>query len=378
MSSTREGGCWEKEAVGELAGPSRSEFLSRLSHELRTPMNAILGFAQLLEQEPMSPEGREDLAQIRKAGQHLLGLINDVLDLSAVDADQMPLSIEAVRLDDAMAEAAARLRPLFESRGIRLEGLASTVGKSVQADRQRLAQVLVNLLTNAANYNRSGGRITLEATPEPGDLICLAISDEGQGISEEKIQRLFTPFDRLGVEETGVEGTGLGLCLSQSLLRAMQGDLAACSVAGEGSTFTLCLPAALPTASSTEPLPGGRRALYVEGDAETAHLIRRILGHRPGLHLSVAPNLVAGLASISNSQPDMLLLDLDLPDGSGESVVRWARTECSLPLIVLSADATPGQAERLVSAGADYYVTKPINMAHFLQVVDHAIPEDAS
>jgi CheY-like chemotaxis protein/nitrogen-specific signal transduction histidine kinase/PAS domain-containing protein len=379
-----------KEAA-ESASRAKSEFLSRMSHEFRTPMNAILGFAQMLELEPLGVEAREDLSQVQKAGDHLLGLINEVLDLSSVDENRLSLSLEPVRLDDLISETVGLLRPLFEASGIRLSGLLSTLKVSVLADRRRLKQVVINLMTNAVKYNRLGGLVSIEVSRRADGIVSLGITDEGQGIPAEKLERLYTPFDRLGAEATGIEGTGLGLAIAHGLVLAMGGQLSVESCPGQGSTFSILLPGA---AADEEAMPQARhegavavassethQILYIEDNESNVQLIRRILSRRENFDLVVARNLAEGLSLLAEALPDVILLDLNLPDGSGEAIVRWVRTELqnpSLPIIVLSADCTAGQAERLIATGADFYITKPLDMNSFLHVLDSAILGDAS
>ncbi len=381
--------------TAERASRAKSEFLSRMSHELRTPMNAILGFAQMLELEPLGNEAQEDLSQVRKAGDHLLGLINEVLDLSAVDEHRLSLSIEPVRLDDLMSETVGLLRPLFEANGIRLSGLLSTLKITVAADRRRLKQVVINLLTNAVKYNRPGGVVLIEVSQNGKGTVLLAITDEGPGIEAAKLERLFTPFDRLGAEVTGIEGTGLGLAITHGLVKAMGGELEVETAPGEGSTFTVHLPSAvIPVAAapSTDTAkedqngvlprkPGSRHILYIEDNESNIELVRRILRRRENVRLDIARNLAEGLSHLSAVLPDVVLLDLNLPDGSGQSIVRWVRTELQnsvLPIIVLSADSTTGQAERLIASGADFYITKPLDMNSFLHILDTATRGTAS
>jgi signal transduction histidine kinase len=241
-------------ADAERANLAKSQFLSRMSHELRTPLNAILGFSQLLEMDQLTPEQLDGVHQIRKGGRHLLDLINEVLDISRIEAGGLSLSLEPVPVAKTLTEAVDLIRPLVDQRGIRIEAPAE-VGDDpcVRADRQRLSQVLLNLLSNAVKYNREEGTVTVAWDETGRSRLRIAVRDTGQGIPPEAMERLFAPFDRLGAEQSGEEGTGLGLALTKTLVEAMGGTIGVDSTVGVGSTFWVELELATDQAAETEP-----------------------------------------------------------------------------------------------------------------------------
>lgn len=374
-----------KEAAEE-ASRAKSVFLSRMSHELRTPLHAILGFGQLLELDELSADQRENAGQIRRAGRHLLDLINGVLDISRVEAGDLTPSIEEVEMSQVLGEVLALVWPLATQAGVTLEPPdEDSRGRVVLADLQRLKQVLLNLLSNAVKYNRPGGRVTVSCGAGGGDRVRIAVTDTGLGIAAESVGRLFTPFDRLGAELGPVEGTGLGLALSKRLVESMNGSIGVETEAGRGSTFWVDLPPALAApAPAREPaavrpvtpaLAGrvGGTVLYVEDNLSNLRLVERILGHRPGVRLVSAMQGGVGWDLARQHLPDLVILDLHLPDVGGDEVLRWLRHDARtqhIPVIVLSADATPQQVARLLAAGASHYLTKPLDVREFLHVLD--------
>jgi PAS domain S-box-containing protein len=373
----------------ERANRAKSEFLSRMSHELRTPLNAILGFGQLLEMDGLEPQHQESVEQILKGGKHLLDLINEVLDIARIESGRMTLSLEPVVLADALSEAIGLIQPLAAEQGIELKAEdARSADSYVRADRQRLKQVLLNLLSNAVKYNRSGGRVIVRCLEVQGEGLRVEVSDQGAGIPREMMDRLFVPFERLGAEGTGVEGTGLGLALSKGLTEAMGGSLGMTSIPGQGSTFFVELPRAEGPVVADEQGAGGRLGapatdgshtlLYIEDNLANLRLIERALDHRPGLILLSAMQGSLGLDLARQHQPDLILLDLHLPDMPGEEVLRHLRGDPRtqrIPVIVISADATPGQIRNLLATGARAYLTKPIDVSRFFEAVDQALAE---
>jgi signal transduction histidine kinase len=383
---------WRDEAALEVARDQardasrlKTEFLSRISHELRTPLNAILGFGQLLQLDDLTEQQRESVDQMLRGGRHLLGLINEVLDISRIETGSLALSLESVDLLEVVTETAELIQPLAAERAIVIHPPSrEDCAWTVHADRQRLKQVLLNLASNAVKYNRHGGSIHLACHATSEGRVGIVVRDTGPGIPADRMERLFMPFDRLGAEQTDVQGTGLGLALSKGLMEAMGGTLTAHSVQGEGTTFTLELAVAADQLAGTELRPPATPAaeqaagadhvvLYVEDNPSNLRLVERILGQRGGVRLLAAPRgeLVQDLAR--QHRPDLVLLDLHLPGIDGEEVLRRLQADpqtATVPVVVVSADVTPGQRERLLAAGAVEYLGKPLDVPRFLEVVD--------
>ena len=374
----------------DRANRAKSEFLSRMSHELRTPLNAILGFAQLLEMDHLKDDQLESVRHIRKGGRHLLDLINEVLDIARIESDQLSLSMEPVDLIALVEESIALMEPLAAEKEIRLTHTfpAVTVGRHVMADRQRLKQIILNLVSNGIKYNRPGGSVTV-AGHDLGDRFGFEVIDTGLGFSEKDLESLFTPFDRLGAENSDIEGTGLGLALSKRLAEAMGGDIEVVSELGRGSTFLMGLPKAeepvtvqrvAPSLVIAETHPSGNATLlYIEDNMSNLKLVESILNHRPQVELLSAMQGRLGVDLARKHAPDLILLDVNLPDIPGGEVLRTLRSDprtAAIPVVMLSADATSGQIERFKAAGADDYLTKPIDVAQFLRIIDRiAAPE---
>jgi PAS domain S-box-containing protein len=373
--------------AAEDANRSKSEFLSRMSHELRTPLNAILGFGQLLELDELTPDQREATTQILRGGRHLLDLINEVLDISRIETGSLALSPEPVAVADQLVDAVELMRPMADQHGIHLVADAGrTCPDYVFADRQRLKQVLLNLISNAVKYNRRGGTVALGCEHGEGT-VRIRVSDTGAGIPADRLAKLFTPFERLGAEQTGIEGTGIGLALSQRLAEAMGGELGVESTVGSGSTFWLELPTAegpveryerlTPPPMPAAPAVGDQRCvLHIEDNLANLRLVERILAQRSGLRVVAAMQGRLGLELAREHRPVLVLLDLHLPDMGGDLVLQRLRDDpatASIPVVVVSADATPRQAQRLLNAGAIAYLTKPIDVGALLRQVDTAL-----
>jgi PAS domain S-box-containing protein len=378
--------------AAEAANRAKSEFLSRMSHELRTPLNAILGFGQLLEMGAPTPGQRQHVEQILKGGRHLLELINEVLDLARIEAGWVNLALEPLAIRQVCAEACDLVRPLAQRHGIRIDapcaGAAGAPDVYARADNQRLKQVLLNLLANGVKYNRANGSVSLTWEELPEGRLRLAVRDTGRGIDPAMLQRLFNPFDRLGAETTAVEGTGLGLALSKRLTEAMGGKLHLTSTVGQGTTVTVDLPRAAPPeraagrapATLTPTNAGLQRGtvVYIEDNRANLALMQEILAYRPAVRLLPAMQGGAGLELARQHRPDVILLDAHLPDMPGEEVLRQVRSDPHLhatPVVIISADATMPQIERFRAAGAEEYLTKPIDVSRLLALLDRFTQE---
>jgi PAS domain S-box-containing protein len=374
----------------ERANKAKTDFLSRVSHELRTPLNAILGFAQLLEMDELQSRQHESVDQILKAGRHLLELINEVLEISRIEAGNLAISLEPVQVEATIAEVLELVRPLAAKREVRLEGPRSEAGEHfVEADQQRLKQVLLNLLANAVKYNREGGSVTVSLEQGPLDRLRLLISDTGQGIAEQKLEELFRPFERLGAERTSIEGTGLGLALSKLLVEAMGGTLGVESELEVGTTFSVELALAEtpfealeradfegPAVGTEEEAGGVHTVLHVEDNVSNFKLVEQILSSGPGIKLLAATEGDLGLELAREHHPDLVLLDLHLPGMSGEEILRRLKNDPDtqeIPVVVVSADATRSRIERLLDSGAHAYLTKPLDVRRFLAIVDEVL-----
>jgi PAS domain S-box-containing protein len=373
----------------ERASRAKSEFLSRMSHELRTPLNAILGFGQLLEMDSLDAEQRDSVAHILGAGRHLLGLIDEVLDIARIEAGRLTLSLEPVDMRTVLDEVRSLIRPLAEEGRVEVRAESPAAGDLyVLADRQRLKQVLLNLLSNAVKYNREAGSVTVWCDPARENRVRLNVRDTGPGIPPDKLGHLFTPFERLGAETTRVEGTGLGLALSKGLMDAMGGAIGVESTPGQGSLFWVDLRRAEaleadlePSEHAETPARQARRGtlLYVEDNLSNLQLIERLLSRRPGIKLLSAMQGRLGLELAREHRPGLILLDLHLPDVHGSDVLRRlledARTR-DIPVVIITADASPKEVERLRAAGARDYLTKPIDVRRFLAIVDEMLATD--
>jgi signal transduction histidine kinase/CheY-like chemotaxis protein len=377
--------------LAEEASQAKSEFLSRMSHELRTPLTAMIGFSELLLLEELSEAQKRHVRTILKAGDHLLALINDILDISRIEEGRLTLSPEPVAVAGVVHEAVELVRPMAAEREVRLDVTAVPAELTVQADRQRLKQVLLNLVTNSVKYNRPQGRVEITASRVENGRGRIAVADTGIGLREEDLGRLFAPFERLSAATSGVEGTGLGLTLSKSLVEAMGGSIGVKSQPGSGSTFWVELPPAAP-----EPLAlqldgsdeeGGEArqpagvVLYVEDNLSNVGLVEGILARRPGLRLLTAMQGRIALELARQNRPDLILLDVHLPDMDGAEVLRRLTADpntAGIPVVVLSADATAHQRHRLLGLGAAEYLTKPIRVGVLLRTLDRRVPQHAT
>jgi PAS domain S-box-containing protein len=377
----------------ERANRAKSDFLSRMSHDLRTPLNAILGFAQVLEFENLSAVHADSVRQILAGGQHLLELINEVLDISRIESGQLSLSPEPVGVAEVTEAVAGLIRPLAASRGIEVTVHASNGPPVyVRADRQRLRQILMNYFGNAVKYNRDRGSVSVVASDTGSGRIRVSVNDTGAGIAPEKLALLFQPFERLGAEQSAVEGTGLGLAVSKGLAQAMGGSVGVTSVVDHGSTFWVELPASdapdlsAPTLDAAAPAHIGSgetrgTVLYIEDNASNVRLLQRLLERRSGVRLLNTGRGEEGIQMAQAEHPNLILLDLHLPDISGEEVLRrlWADPSTrGVPVAVLSADAMPSHRQRLLASGAVVYLTKPLDVHELLRVVDERLQSTGS
>jgi signal transduction histidine kinase len=382
----------EARVDAERANHEKSAFLSRMSHELRTPLNAVMGFAQLLELVDLGPEDRDSVRRIGAAGRHLLDLINEVLDIGRIDAGELALSVEPVGVGDVLAEAVDLIEPLAAERSLEVSLDPGASGLHVMADRQRLKQALLNLLSNAVKYNLQGGTVTIGCAQRADGRLRIEVADTGAGIAPENLGRLFVPFDRLGADQEGTEeGTGLGLALSKRLVELMGGTMGVASEVGVGSTFWLELPVAadsLGEAGETHPGPGesarsspgalARPAavLYIEDNPSNLTLVERILAHRPEIKLISAMLGRLGFELAGLHRPDLILLDLNLPDVSGEEVLKQLQADPAtrgIPVVVVSADASDGLRRKLLAAGARDYITKPFDVPGLIHTLDEIL-----
>ncbi|HVT13846.1 MAG TPA: ATP-binding protein [Fimbriimonadaceae bacterium] len=372
----------------QRANQAKSEFLSRISHELRTPLNAILGFGQVLAMDrPADSPDREPIQLILKGGRHLLALINEVLDIASAEAGRLGLSIEPIALADLVAEACSLMLPLAAQSQVEIVNSVDEEDRLYAlADNQRFKQVLLNLLSNGIKYNRQGGSLTISCVKSAEGRVRIAVRDTGMGFSPEEIDKLFIPFERLHATNSSIEGSGLGLALSQRLMTAMQGSLTVDSVPSLGSTFICELPEASPPIESLPPensdaypspaVSGAFKVLCIEDNLSNLRLIEIILASRPGIQLLSAMQGSLGMELARQQQPNVILLDLNLPDIPGAELLKSLRLDAKtshIPVVVVSADATPTQVARLLAAGAKAYLTKPIEVSQFLTTLDEAL-----
>ncbi len=376
--------------AAERASRAKSQFLARMSHELRTPLNAVLGFTQLLEHDGagrLDAQQRTRLAHIRSAGNHLLALIDEVLDLSALEAGSLPLALRPVELDPVLDEVRQWLAPLAAQGGVALQLQATPAW--VHADARRLRQVVSNLLSNAIKYNHRGGQVQLQVQPVAAAGVAgweLAVRDTGRGLSAEQQAHLFEPFNRLGAERDGIEGRGIGLVTVRQLVQVMGGRLQLQSRVGEGSEFRVWLPQAgcnpapqaangagrgQPDAAGSVSGSPALSLLYVEDNALNVRVMQELVALRPAFALHVARDGAGGLEAARRLQPDLMLIDLQLPDIDGFELLRRLRAQPhTATVIALSANALPGVAAQARAAGFDDYWAKPFDVARLLASFD--------
>ena len=374
----------------ERTNTAKSEFLSRMSHELRTPLNAILGFGQLLELSNLSEQESLSATYILKAGRHLLSLVDEVLDLTRAETGELHLNLAPVPVKPLVLECIGLVTRMAQARGIRCEANISARAVTVLADEQRLRQTLLNLLANAIKYNCADGKVTVSSERTAAGRLRIKVRDTGPGIPPEGVARLFVPFERLEQEFGDVEGTGLGLVVSQRLIEAMDGTLSAESQVGQGSTFQLELPIPEPNAVRSaakthrgpqtppvQPGPVDATLLYIEDNASNLQVVQMILARQhPQWRLVTAAAGLSGLELAREHRPDLILLDLQLPDIQGDAVLGEILNDpslCDTPVIVLSADATAHSRDRLLACGASNYLPKPFKLDDLLKLLEQTL-----
>ena len=373
------------------ANYAKSAFLSSMSHELRTPLNAILGFAQILSSDrlPSTLEQKKEFAgHILKSGRHLLTLINEILDLAKVESGTVSLSLEPVGLHAILQECRDMIAPLASQRGIGM-AFPEACTLNVLADRTRLKQILLNLLSNALKYNRQHGDVAIDCAPRPGGLVRISVRDTGSGLDNEQVALLFQPFNRLGQEGGTEEGSGIGLVVTKRLVELMDGSIGVASVPGEGSTFWIELRAAesLPSlAPPGQPRPDLAGALldnsapvtllYVEDNPANLTLVEEIVRYCPQLQLLTARDGRLGVEMARSHLPQLILMDINLPHINGTDALQLLRADprtAHIPVIALTANAMPGDVERSMAMGFYRYLTKPINLEEFTEAINSTL-----
>ena len=376
--------------AADAASRAKSDFLSRMSHELRTPLNAVIGFAQLLQidrRDTLTPRQQGYCRDIESGGHHLLALVNDVLDLARIESGKDRMSIERVSVADALSSLGAAMTALAAADGISLRIAGPAGVPDIRADDVRLHQVLLNLVSNAIKYNRKGGSVSVAATAAPGNRVRFVVADTGVGIAPELQAEMFEPFHRLGQEHSGIGGTGIGLSICKRLAEAMDGSIGLTSVAGEGSTFWIELPAdtSAPMGAAEAPGPapvetpadgGGFSLLYVEDNPASMRLMEHLVSILPRARLLTASTAQLGLDLAGAHRPALILLDLHMPGMDGYEMLTRLKAmpeTRDVPVVALTAAAMPNDIRRGLAAGFFRYLTKPIDAKEFLAVVGECI-----
>ncbi|MHB1141219.1 MAG: hybrid sensor histidine kinase/response regulator [Sulfuricaulis sp.] len=378
-------------AAAEKANLAKSDFLSSMSHELRSPLNAILGFAQLMESgSPLpTPAQKASIGQILQAGWYLLDLINEVLDLALIESGKLSMSQEPVSLVDVMLECQAMIEPQAQKSGIHMSFPRFEAPYFVKADRTRVKQVLINLLSNAIKYNRAQGTVEVTCSAKTANRLRISVRDSGEGLSPDKLAQLFQPFNRLGQEANTEEGTGIGLVVSKQLVELMGGEIGVESTVGVGSIFWIELNVA------AEPQPGIgsdelfapiqaqaargaalRTLLYVEDNQANMQLVEQLIARRPDMRLLMAGDGSHGIALARTHQPEVILMDINLPGINGFQALKILRDDpatAHIPVLAISANAMPRDIQRGLEAGFLSYLTKPIRINEFMQALDRAL-----
>lgn len=371
------------------ANRSKSRFLTRMSHEFRTPLNGILGFAQLMDtniNEPLLPEQKESVDQILQSGWHMLELVNDLLDLAAIEADKIDLHMEAVDLNTNIKESVETIQPLIEQREIRLSTTIEDVcaGLYILADSTRFRQIILNLLSNAVKYNHIGGSIELSCEQINTDRVRISVTDSGYGIPAEDIPMLFVPFSRLYLKTYAKEGSGIGLSITKRLVECMGGQIGVTSELGQGSTFWIELQVSLPPVKTdvstiTESMDNASETrdetllLYIEDNTSHIRLVKAIVHNMPGIRLLTAQTARLGLELAQAHRPDIIITDISLPDMNGFEVLNQLHANeitHEIPVIAVTANAMNQDVEKGRGAGFYRYLTKPLDLTEFRRTVD--------
>jgi len=384
----------QAKAVAEKANLAKSDFLSNMSHELRSPLNAILGFAQLMASDatPQTENQKESTTQILQAGWYLLDLINEILDLALIESGKLLLSVESMSLEAVMLECQSMIEPQASQSQVAVDFRPMPQPCYVRADRTRVKQILLNLLSNAIKYNHPGGTVTIECTLRSPERIRISVRDTGSGLSAEHVGQLFQPFNRLGQHAGREQGTGIGLVMTKRLIELMGGVIGVESTIGVGSVFWVeMIRAHSPelaagtqrhasrSTARTMPSPGDRAAhtlLYVEDNPANLMMVEQLIARRANTHLLSAVDATAGIALARMHQPDVILMDINLPGISGIRALKLLREDPltrHIPVIAISANAMPHDVRRGMEAGFFDYLTKPIRVEAFMASMNVAL-----
>jgi signal transduction histidine kinase/ActR/RegA family two-component response regulator len=381
-------------AVADKANLAKSEFMSGMSHELRTPLNAVLGFAQLMESATPSPTPAQKLSieQILKGGWYLLHLINEILDLAMIESGKLSMSQEAMSLSDVLQDCEVLIQPQAQKRGIRMSFPEADKASFVHADPTRVKQVIINLLSNAIKYNRIDGAVVVQCAAVSPGRVRVSVRDTGAGLSPSQLDQLYQPFNRLGKEKSGEEGTGVGLVVTKQLVELMGGTVGVESTVGTGTTFWIELPscsapaldatgemhrAGAAKAEAAAPTPSPLRTLlYVEDNPANLALVEQLIARRKDLKFFMASDANTGIDLARTHRPEVILMDINLPGMNGYDALKILRVDpatAHIPIVAISANAIPRDIQKGLDAGFFHYLTKPIKLDEFADALDGAL-----